>query len=55
MAEALAIEAMMGDQAEVHIAERIGALVLAGDVAGVERFKQIAACLDRLKRPRGRA
>jgi hypothetical protein len=51
-AEALAIERQHGDQAPVFIAERIGALVLVGDAAGVERFRQIAARLDELRNPR---
>jgi hypothetical protein len=34
--------------AQVWIAERIGALVLAGDVVGIERFKAIAHRLDQL-------
>ena len=42
-AEALAIEKMKGADAPVFIAERIGALALAGDAAGVERFRAIAA------------
>lgn len=51
-AEALAIERQHGDQAPVFVAERIGALALAGDEAGVERFRQIAARLDQLRAPR---
>lgn len=49
-AEALAIERLHGDRAPVWIAERIGALALAGDAAGVERFREIAARLDQLRR-----
>lgn len=49
-AEALAIERLHGDRAPVWIAERIGALALAGDAAGVERFRQIAKRLDELRR-----
>ncbi len=41
-AEALAIERWKGADAPRWIAERIGALALAGDVAGVERFRAIA-------------
>ena len=51
-AEALAIERQHGDRAPVFIAERIGALALVGDEAGVERFRQIAARLDELRNPR---
>lgn len=49
-AETLAIEKLHGDRAAVWIAERIGALALVGDVAGVERFKQIAARMEQLMR-----
>lgn len=48
-AEALAIERLHGDRAPVWIAERIGELALAGDAAGVERFRQIAERLDELR------
>ncbi|WP_076071692.1 DUF6961 family protein [Sphingomonas montana] len=37
-----------GTQAQVHIAERIGSLALAGDIAGVETWKQIADRVDQL-------
>jgi hypothetical protein len=47
-AEALAIERLHGDRAPVWIAERIGTLALAGDAAGVERFRQIAQHLEQL-------
>lgn len=47
-AEALAIEKLHGEWAPVWVAERIGALALTGDLAGVERFRQIAARLDQL-------
>lgn len=50
LAEALAIERIHGDRAPVHIAERIGALALAGDEAGVARWKQIAANYETLLR-----
>lgn len=50
-AEALAIERTHGEQAPMWIAERIGALALAGDTAGVRRFQEIAAMLDRLRHP----
>lgn len=45
---ALAIERQYGDDAPQHIAERIGALAMAGDEAGVETWKAIAARYDRL-------
>lgn len=48
-AEALAIEQLHDDRALVWIAERIGALALAGDVEGVERFRQIAKRLNELR------
>lgn len=51
-AEALKIEEIHGDTAATWVAERIGTLALAGDAAGVERFRQIAARLDQLNRPR---
>lgn len=41
-AEALAIERQHGENAPRFIAERIGALALAGDMEGVERWKEIA-------------
>lgn len=50
LAEALAIERWKGADAPVYVAERIGALALAGDLAGVERFRAIAAKLDELMR-----
>jgi hypothetical protein len=48
MAEALAVERLHGEHAPSFVAERIGALALAGDFAGVERWQAIAAQLDRL-------
>jgi hypothetical protein len=45
---ALLIEREHGDNAPVFIAERIGALALAGDAAGVERWKAIAEKLSLL-------
>lgn len=42
---ALAIEKLHGTAAPLHVAERIGALALAGDAAGVARWQAIAACL----------
>ena len=51
-AEALAIERMHGEDAPRWIAERIGALALAGDEAGVRRFTGLAARLDQLRQTR---
>jgi hypothetical protein len=48
-AEALKIEQIHGDSAPVWVAERKRALALAGDTAGVERFRQIAARLGQLR------
>lgn len=47
-AEALAIERLHGDAAPRWVAERIGALALAGDADGVERFREIARRMERL-------
>ncbi|WP_420854222.1 DUF6961 family protein [Sphingopyxis granuli] len=44
------IERQHGDDAPVWIAQRIGELALAGDAAGVERWKAIAGKLDQLRR-----
>ncbi len=46
LAEALAIQRLHGDDAPRWIAERIGALALAGDAAGVDRFFRIARGLE---------
>jgi uncharacterized membrane protein len=43
---ALEVKKQHGDQAPVFVAERIGALVLAGNVAGVDRWKAIAARMN---------
>lgn len=48
MAEALQIQKMFGEQGPLWIASRIGALNLAGDTAGVERFRAIAVEYDKL-------
>ena len=45
---ALAVEKQHGARAGIFIAERIGALALAGDTAGVERWKAIAARMTQL-------
>jgi hypothetical protein len=47
-AYALAIERQHGTRAQIFIAERIGALALAGDAAGIERWKAIAARMAQL-------
>lgn len=47
---ALAVERQHGSRAAVFVAERIGALALQGDAAGVEMWKAIAARLDALSR-----
>jgi hypothetical protein len=49
-AEALAVERIHGDQAPAFIAERIGALAMAGDQAGVQRWREIADRLDQLQK-----
>jgi hypothetical protein len=45
---ALAVEKQHGAGAPRFVAARIGALALAGDKAGVERWKAIAAKLNAL-------
>lgn len=53
-AEALAIERRFGEQATQHIAERVTALAVAGDDAGVARWIAIADRFDQLRdRPDG--
>ena len=49
-AEALAVERTHGEGAPVHIATRIGELAVAGDEAGVARWREIAVKLDLLRR-----
>lgn len=52
-AEALMVERQHGSSAGEHIAERVTALALAGDEAGVARWLEIAARLDALdQRPK---
>jgi hypothetical protein len=46
LAEALAVERRYGSRAALHVAERIGALALAGDEAGVSRWRAIVFHLD---------
>lgn len=48
LAEALAVLRIHGQNAACHVAERIGALAIDGDLAGIERWKQIAARLQPL-------
>ena len=50
-AEALFVQRVHGERAPLHVAERIGALALAGDANGVERWREIARHLDQLIRP----
>ncbi|WP_066807087.1 DUF6961 family protein [Sphingomonas asaccharolytica] len=50
---ALAIERQYGDDAPRHIAERISALAIAGDEAGVETWKAIANRYDQLSPDHG--
>ncbi|TPG43638.1 hypothetical protein EAH79_02395 [Sphingomonas koreensis] len=45
-AEALAVQRAHGERAFAFIAERVGALALAGDADGVARWREIAARLD---------
>ena len=40
-----------GDQAPLHVAERIGALARESDANGVDVWRMIAARLDQLMRP----
>lgn len=47
-AEALTIERIHGDGAAKWIAEQVTMFALSGDEAGVQRFREIAGCLDRL-------
>lgn len=48
LAEALAVQRLHGPDGPRWIAERIGSLAVAGDAAGVERFRAIAAAYERL-------
>lgn len=45
---AVQVERQPGDHAPVFVAERIGVLALAGDVAGVATWQEIARRLDQL-------
>ena len=51
MAEALAIEQRHENSGPRYIAEQIGAVALRGDVAGIARWKAIAAAFDTLRIP----
>lgn len=44
-----------GAQAPLHVAERLGALALAGDTEGIAAWQQIAARIEALQRKAGRA
>ncbi|MBL9068095.1 MAG: hypothetical protein JNN10_17570 [Sphingopyxis sp.] len=46
---ALLIEGQHGVKSNEHIAKRVKALALAGDMAGVDRWMAIADCLDKLR------
>jgi len=48
-AEAVAIQQRYGDQANAHIAEQVATLAIAGDQAGVPRWREVAARLDQLQ------
>lgn len=48
---ALAVEREHGTHAPLFVAERIGALALAGDAAGVQMWQAIAARLDAVRAP----
>lgn len=52
--ETLAVRRLHGTDAARWTAERICALALAGDAAGVERFTAIATKVDRLPASAGR-
>jgi hypothetical protein len=54
LAEALAVQRLHGAEAPVVVAERIGALAVAGDPAGIQRWRDIAVQLDRLIQPKER-
>ena len=48
-AETLAVHRMYGERAAVRAAERIGALAMLGDQAGIDRWIAIARRLDQLR------
>lgn len=45
---ALAVQRQYGERSPLHVAERLGALALAGDAEGVAMWQAIAARLDAL-------
>ena len=49
-AEALAVERRYGDDAPRHVSERVGALAVAGDRAGIARWVEIAERLAAISR-----
>jgi hypothetical protein len=49
-AEAAEVLRLHGDKAPLFVAERVGALALAGEVPGVDRWRKIAARMDQLIR-----
>jgi hypothetical protein len=51
---ALQVQEQHGDRAAIHVAESIGALALAGDSGGVDRWTSIAACLNSLQARAGK-
>jgi len=46
LAEAMAVERIHGDKAVEFIASRVRDLAVAGDEAGVQRWREIAAAYD---------
>jgi hypothetical protein len=48
-AEALLVKRLHGERAALHISERIRTLAAAGDVAGVQRWREIAERFDQLQ------
>lgn len=48
---ATAVLKQHGEAAPIFVAERIGALALAGDLGGVAAWKAIAGHMDQLLRP----
>jgi hypothetical protein len=46
----LEVERQHGEGANIFVTERIGALALAGDSAGIERWKAIASRLQAIRR-----
>lgn len=48
-AEAVAMQQRYGDQAGKHTAQQVGRLAIAGDQAGVARWRKFAARFDQLQ------